>query len=283
VTVPVLSTGLGPYTGCLRVKCTDGADDDFSYLAPDVGVVKEEWNEGGTNGWDLSDISYIAKDELVVHFGTLGLLYHYDGSAWKKIDPGLGQPQQMLGVGADLYADFGSGVGLYKYNGTTWKRINANDVTVMTAVGKVLYVHFAGVGVYGYDGSAWKKTDPGLGQPQQMLGVGVDLYADFGAGVGLYKYNGTTWKRINGNDVTVMVGVGNVLYMHFAGVGVYGYDGSAWKKTDPGLGQPQQILGVGADLYADFGAGVGLYKYNGTAWKRINLNDCMGMVAVDLY
>jgi hypothetical protein len=82
--------------------------------------------------------------------------------------------------------------------------MNPNDPTDMVAVGNVLYVHFSGVGLYRYDGT-WKKVH--AGQPQQMLGVGTDLYADFGAGVGLYKHNGTTWQRMNPNDSTNMVAV----------------------------------------------------------------------------
>jgi hypothetical protein len=70
-------------------------------------------------------------DELVVSFGATGL-YHYNGLTWKKINSG--QPQRMLGVGPDLYADFGSEVGLYKYNGTAWQRMNPNDATDMCAV-----------------------------------------------------------------------------------------------------------------------------------------------------
>jgi len=40
----------------------------------------------------------------------------------------------MLGVGTDLWADFGSGVGLYKHNGTAWQKMNPNNATDMAAV-----------------------------------------------------------------------------------------------------------------------------------------------------
>jgi hypothetical protein len=52
--VPQLGTGLGPYSGCLKVKIVSGADIDIQYSAPGIGVVKAEINNGGVNGWELA-------------------------------------------------------------------------------------------------------------------------------------------------------------------------------------------------------------------------------------
>jgi parallel beta-helix repeat protein len=266
----------GDYHLKLTSPCIDSGENSVSDL-PEMDLEGEvRIQDGNGDTVPVVDMGALerfgfAYDELGVSFGTVGL-YYYNGTTWKKIH--AGQPQLMVGLGAGLIADFGSGVGLYRYNGAAWQKMNPNDATAMVAVGNVLYVHFSGVGLYRYDGT-WKKIH--AGQPQQMLGVGTDLYADFGAGVGLYRYNGTAWQRMNPNDPTDMVAVGIVLYVHFSGVGLYRYDG-AWKKIH--AGQPQQMLGVGTDLYADFGSGVGLYKHNGTAWQKMNPNDPTDMVAV---
>jgi hypothetical protein len=54
IDVPVMTTGLGPYENCLKLMWTDGISDvNYIFVAPDVGSVKEEWNDGDTNGWEL--------------------------------------------------------------------------------------------------------------------------------------------------------------------------------------------------------------------------------------
>lgn len=57
-TLPLLSTGLGPFDNVLKVTETlGGSDEDALYFAPNIGCVREEWNDGGeTNGWDLMEI-----------------------------------------------------------------------------------------------------------------------------------------------------------------------------------------------------------------------------------
>lgn len=58
VTVPVMSTGLGPYFNCVKTRIDWGDGDiDYSYYAPGVGYVKEEFNDfGGINGIELKEI-----------------------------------------------------------------------------------------------------------------------------------------------------------------------------------------------------------------------------------
>ena len=52
VTVPQLSTGLGPFTNCLKTVETD---DDIVYYAPNIGEVKKEYTDG-VSGWELMEI-----------------------------------------------------------------------------------------------------------------------------------------------------------------------------------------------------------------------------------
>ena len=195
-----LGTGLGSYTDCVKVKWTDGVIVDYLYMAPGVGIVKEEWDDGGApGGWELEEI-VLGFDELVVDFGTVGL-YQYSGDSWKKLTNG--NPIQICSVGNDLYADFGPGVGLYKYDGS-WLRINKTPVQGMIALGNDLVVDFGDVGLYLYSGGKFSRLSGS--NAEKMCAVGSDLYADFGLGVGLHKYDGT-WTRINKNSVQGMCAV----------------------------------------------------------------------------
>jgi hypothetical protein len=61
VTVSQLSTGLGPFTNCLKALETD---DDIVYYAPNIGEVKKEYTDG-SSGWELMEILN-AKTGVVV-------------------------------------------------------------------------------------------------------------------------------------------------------------------------------------------------------------------------
>jgi hypothetical protein len=60
VTVPQLSTGLGPFANCLKAIETDG---DICYYAPNFGQVKKEYSD--QSGWELKEIFY-TKSRVVV-------------------------------------------------------------------------------------------------------------------------------------------------------------------------------------------------------------------------
>jgi hypothetical protein len=54
-TVPQMSTGAGPYVGCMQYRWGDNSsgDTDEKYHCPIVGIVKEVWDDGGqSNGWE---------------------------------------------------------------------------------------------------------------------------------------------------------------------------------------------------------------------------------------
>ena len=60
VYVPQLSTGLGPYNNCIKSMYDWGDGDiDYYYYAPDVGEIKQEWNDdGGINGYEISSVTH---------------------------------------------------------------------------------------------------------------------------------------------------------------------------------------------------------------------------------
>ena len=132
-----------------------------------------------------------ANDELAVDFSGIGL-YHYDNGDWTFL---TGTPvENMIGVGSDLYVDFGS-AGLYKYDGA-WTFLTGNNPGMMTGVGDDLYVVISDTWLYKYNGDWTFLT----GTPvENMIEVGYNLYVDFGSS-GLYKYDGAAWTLLTGNN-----------------------------------------------------------------------------------
>lgn len=56
-TVDLMSTGAGPYTGCIQYNWNSdgdagGIDVDENYICPGYGYVKEDWNDDGVDGFE---------------------------------------------------------------------------------------------------------------------------------------------------------------------------------------------------------------------------------------
>ena len=62
IIVPQLSTGLGPYTNCIKAQEEDG---DIVYIAPGIGQVKKEYaHEEG--GFELRELLYERPNVVVI-------------------------------------------------------------------------------------------------------------------------------------------------------------------------------------------------------------------------
>ncbi|MCK4958319.1 MAG: DUF1565 domain-containing protein, partial [Planctomycetes bacterium] len=53
--VGTLSTGLGPYENCLKLRKTGGVEQVL-FIEPGLGTVKEEWNGNDVDGWELTQV-----------------------------------------------------------------------------------------------------------------------------------------------------------------------------------------------------------------------------------
>jgi cohesin domain-containing protein len=271
VEVPQLTTGLGPYTDCLKVKWSDGetpADEDYQYHAPNVGIVKEEWDDGGTNGWDLGPSDGIG-DELAVDFGATYGLWIYD-SSWTKVS--ALDAEILEDYGLSLVADFGFTYGLWLYDGS-WTQISLLDAQILEEYGNSLAADFGATGLWTYNG-AWTRIS--TLDAQLLQNFGNSLAADFGVN-GLWIYNGT-WTRISTLDAQLLQNFGNSLAADFGVNGLWIYNGT-WTKISAldseGL---QNFYGY---LAADFGAN-GLWIYDG-AWTKISALDEEEMTDVNVY
>jgi hypothetical protein len=310
VNVSQLSTGLGPYSSCVKALVTDGLGDyDTEYLAPSMGIVREDWNDGGLNGWELAEVyRYGVYDEVAVDFGSIGL-YHYAGGALKKLS--ASNPEHMLGVDKVLYVDFGS-LGFWSYSEGAWSkwmpygaegmvsvgkevwvdlgsrglwqclgeymvRKSRSNPESMVAVGGDLFVDFGLGGLYRYDGVWTKLSDS---DTEGIYAAGSDVYVDFGIG-GFWRYKGNVWEKLSGSNAEGVAVSGAAAYVDFGSVGLWRYDG-AWLKLTGS--NPEGMVTMGSDLYADFGS-IGIWKYSGGVWTKLSASNAENLYVVgsDLY
>ena len=292
-----LSTGLGSYAECVKVKWVEGADEDFYYLAPGVGIVKEEWNEGGlTNGWELVEILTDAvADELALDFGPAYGLHQYDQAGgwkqWNTFSPSQMATVDFNGDGTDeLVADFPD-YGLYKKDtANDWQPINTVNPDKMIVAdidgdGKdELLAGFAGYGLYYYDDPGGWSPPINTVIPDAMFRYSDGVLCDYGVVYGLWSYNTSQgWVPLNTEDPDQIVAADidgdgkDELVVSFAGWGLYVY-APADKTWDPiNTVLPDQIVAVEFDgdgrdeLVVSF-VDYGLYTYEpeGRIWDPIN-------------
>jgi hypothetical protein len=206
-----LGTGLGSYTDCVKVKWMEGANEDFYYVAFGVGIVKEEWNDGGTtNGWELQDILAVAvADVLVVNFGPAHGLWQYDQAVgwkqWNTVNPSHMVTVDLNGDGTDELVAAFPGYGLYTYDSANgWKLINTVIPEFMGAGrnNRIACDYGAVYGLWLWDlAVGWRQINSV--DPEKMIVADIDgdcddeLVAGF-SGYGLYSYDvPDVWTLIN--------------------------------------------------------------------------------------
>jgi chitinase len=75
--VPQLSTGLGPFLDCLKLRHRGGA---IEYFAPNIGLVKDVWDDGAS-GWELVEAD---TDGDGVHYDQD--IFPHDPNEWLDTD-----------------------------------------------------------------------------------------------------------------------------------------------------------------------------------------------------
>ncbi|MBF0119823.1 MAG: PKD domain-containing protein [Desulfobacterales bacterium] len=187
-------------------------------------------------------------------------LYEYDGNTWNRI--ATTSSESMLGIGAELFVDFGIN-GVYKYN-NGWRQIAKNNPTIISSYHRNLVGKFDGY-LYKYDGNNWVRiaTTPS----ESMLGIGAELFVDFGIN-GVYKYD-NKWTQVAKNDPTALSKYNGKLVGKFSGY-LYEYDGNIWTRiaTNPS----EDMVGIGDTLFVDFGD-KGVHKYINKGWLQIAKNN----------
>jgi predicted outer membrane repeat protein len=286
VTVEPLNTGLGPYTGSLKIKWTDGTRDDFAYFAPNVGIVTQEWLDGATtDGWEIEEIvEALFGDEVAADFGVSGL-WHYGGSLWNKLTEWDADEFLSWGQGRLLakFSKYGLGNGLWNYDGAAWNKLTdwVPESTVVLGPGEFLGTftsYGTGNGLWRYNGVSWSKLTGWV--PESMLVTGtsqfVGKFTAYGSGNGLWHYDGATWRKLTEWLPRSMLSIETNQFLcefrdYGAGDGVWRYDGSSWAKLTEWL--PDAIVPLGGGQFvarfSNYGSGNGLWRYNGSSWAKL--------------
>jgi hypothetical protein len=287
-----LGTGMGSYTNCVKVKWVEGTDEDYYYVASGVGIVKEEWNDGGnTNGWELQKIisGSTRGSQLAVNFGTGKGFWNYTGSSWDMLSAEW-IPVEMVSWNGGLAVNFGSGKGFWNYDGLSWVMWSYDWVPVkMRAWNGGLATDFGtGKGFWNFDGSSWAMWSADW-VPDDMVSWNGGLAVNFGAGRGFWNFDGSSWAMWSADwlpaDMTAWNG--GIAVNFGAGKGFWNFDGSSWAMWSADW-QPVSMRGWNGGLGVNFGDGKGLWNYNGTNWDRVSLdwlpvkmNEWNGGLAVD--
>jgi hypothetical protein len=115
--------------------------------------------------------------KLVGNFGGYGL-YETNGNPWVRLTA-TDTVQNLVGVGSNLYADYGS-QGLHRYS-NAWSQVSGLDPNYLGLHGEKLVVNFPGYGLYDYDGSSWTMLANNAGATD-MVSVDFALVCNTGWG-----------------------------------------------------------------------------------------------------
>jgi len=242
----------------------------------------------------------VSRDELIVDFGEIYGLWHYDQAAlpdWSRLNPGdpdLMTVADINGDGWDELAVSFLGNGLYIYDTVPDRqRINTVDPEKMIAAdidgdGKdELVAGFNGYGLYSYDDSGmWSAAPINDVIPEAMVRTSGGIVCDFGAAYGLWSYNTSAgWVLLNTVDPDQVVAADtdgdgkDELVVSFVGWGLYLYEPESgiWQQINTVI--PDGILAVDLDgdlkdeLVISF-PGYGLYVFEpeGLIWQQPPIN-----------
>ena len=186
-TVPQMSTGMGPYTGCMQYRWGDPSEDDIDekYHCLGVGIVKEVWNDDGLDGWErvslgnsLPDFNGDGKMDILWCKDSTGLYMTYlmDGLT-KTSQKGLGGifVWEVWDLG-DFNGDGKTDI-VWRKNATGYCMIQLMDGSTVIGVGGLggdLEWEVLDLGDFNGDGKMdilWRKNTTGICVIQLMDGV----------------------------------------------------------------------------------------------------------------
>lgn len=220
----------------------------------------------------------------------LGLLYHWDGSAWTRVESGDSPVMYDIGGSADgdlLVA--GGSKGIFHYDGSTWSRyptdssifgVWAASATDAFAVG------FEGA-VLRYDGTDWlPMTRSTLRNLSVVWGTGADNVFAGGEGGRIAHFNGTAWHNLDTpTDQGVNAFWGSGPEDVFAGTsgGILHYDGESWTVAlDWGRGIEALSGPAADDVWAVEQSGRDIFHYDGSTWHHYDASLVWPGEAVDV-
>jgi hypothetical protein len=277
VSAPEMSTGLGPYSNCLKVRSLDAEGHEvIKFIAANEGSVVEEWDAGGqARGWELMPpIDFIDPEANRIKsyiFGTGGEA----GNSDYKVMHNVGQPligqlaSHDHGAGfwytvalADrmkLVVDFGFD-GLYTFDGSSWRSISNANPEGLTRWNSLLAVDFGNDGIDTFDGLKWENI--AAFNPEGMTAWSGLLVADFGWD-GIDVYDGVSWNTVNDWNPEEMVNWNGLLVADFENDGIYTYNGDSWENI--ATSNPDGLIPWRGLLIAS-NENSGIVAFDGSSW-----------------
>ena len=254
------------------------------------------WAGALARGYPLRDV-WVAPSGQAWAVGDAGLVFHFDGSAWRydtTIADADGVSHLLLAISGtseqDLWAIDRDRV--YHFDGKGWTQVLANGDIVdfdyiadIHAVSPDSVVTVGGSGaLLRWDGASWTADEvPAMfdlhtvwgSNPQDYWAGGTDGFES-----AVLRFDGSTWSEVDTThlgdsgtqhiveDVTAMWGAeGGHLWAGGPG-GVYHFDGSIWEQSfDAGA-----VVGGWASGPAGVGAGGGdalsngVIRFDGSSW-----------------
>ncbi len=281
VSAPEMSTGLGPYNDCLKIRFLDGQGrEGIIFMAANEGSVVEEWDEDGqVRGWELTppiDVIDPEADRVQSYvFGTGGEAGSSDYSVLHSIgQPLIGQlATNNHGAGfwytvalanrMKLVVDFGSD-GLYAFDGSTWQSISNANPEGMARWNSLLAVDFGNDGMDTFDGLRWENIT--ASNPENITAWSGLLAADFGWD-GIDVYDGISWNRVNDWNPSGMVSWNDLLVADFENDGIYTFDGDSWENI--ATSNPDGLIQWRGLLVASI-ENNGIVAFDGSAWALLS-------------
>lgn len=182
--------------------------------------------------WGTSDADLFAV-------GQAGLIMHYDGRAWIRMESGTMMIlHDVSGSSSNRVFAVGMGGALLGYDGKAWKPVEASLAGtfygIWTAPEGTAFVVGTGGTILHFDGKQWQQMSSGV--TNGLLDVwgssGTDVFAVGNHGTILH-YDGHEWSGMKSPVTTLLRGVSGVSKSCVYAVGDEGvvlqYDGHGWR------------------------------------------------------
>ncbi len=254
---------------------------------------KDVWGSSATDVYAVGCFDPGGDDRFDSCFGGGGVIFHYDGVSWEKMDVGVVEGLNAVwGSSAGNVFAVGAQGTILHYDGYAWSAVTSGTTAKLSAVwgtsGSNVYAVGASGTILRYDGGIWESeasgTTKGLNAVWGSSAANVFAVGEDGT---ILRDQGSGWVSMTsatGHDLADVWGsaASNVYAVGEAGT-IVRFNGSAWSTvTSNTTGNLKAIWGSsGSNIFA-VGDGSLIIRYNGSSWSirsqaaAENLNDVWG-------